>query len=164
MLLTPRIAETVKIPVVTVGGIADGRSLAAALTLGAQGVMMASRFIATKECVVHENIKKELINRQENDTRLFGKSIGLQGRALINKVIGEVLEIESQGGGLDKLIPLIAGPRIKQAWEEGDVEMAPLMVGQSIGLIHDIVTCKELLIKMHDEALAQLKKTRALFH
>ena len=163
MLLTPRIVETVKIPVVTVGGIADGRSMAAALTLGAQGVMMASRFIATKECSVHENIKQELINRQENDTRLFGKSIGLQGRALINKVIGEVLEIEAQGGGLDKLIPLISGPRIKQAWEEGDVEMAPLMVGQSIGLIHDILTCKELLIKMHDEALARLKKTSSLF-
>jgi len=164
MVLTPRIAETVKIPVVTVGGIADGRSMAAALTLGAQGVMMASRFIATKECMVHENIKQEIINRQENDTRIFGRSIGLQGRALINKVIEEVLEIESKGGGLDKLIPLIAGPRIKQAWEEGDVEMAPLMVGQSIGLIHDILLCKDLLVKMHNEANAVLKKSKALFN
>jgi nitronate monooxygenase len=164
MVLTPRIAETVKIPVVTVGGIADGRSMAAALTLGAQGVMMASRFIATKECVVHENIKQEIIKRQENDTRIFGKSIGLQGRALINKVIGEVLAIEEQGGGLDKLIPLIGGPRIKQAWEEGDVEMAPLMVGQSIGLIHDIISCKELLERMHDEANDHLKKASGLFN
>lgn len=163
MLLTPRIAETVKIPVVTVGGIADGRSMAAALTLGAQGVMMASRFIATKECDVHDNIKQEIIRRQENDTRIFGKSIGLQGRALINRVIGEVLDIESKGGGLEKLIPLIGGPRIKQAWEEGDADMAPLMVGQSIGLIHDILSCRDLLSKMHDEALAHLKKAAALF-
>ena len=82
MLLTPRIAESVKIPVVTVGGIADGRSLAAALVLGAQGVMMASRFIATQECEVHEAIKQELIKRQENETILYGQTTGLQGRGL----------------------------------------------------------------------------------
>src|SRR5512137_1559414 len=91
MVLIPRIAESVKIPVVAAGGIADGRTLAAALTLGAQGVMMASRFIATKECQVHENIKNELIRRQEFETILFGKSIGLQGRALKNRVINEIL-------------------------------------------------------------------------
>ena len=82
MILTPRIVDSVKIPVVTVGGIADGRSLAAALVLGAQGVMMASRFVATRECEVHDNIKQELLKRQEYETTMFGKSIGLQGRAL----------------------------------------------------------------------------------
>ncbi|MBW1818287.1 MAG: nitronate monooxygenase, partial [Deltaproteobacteria bacterium] len=97
MLLTPRIVESVNIPVVTVGGIADGRSLAAALTLGAQGVMMASRFIATRECLVHENIKQELVRRQENDTTIFGRSIGLQGRGLMNKVLGEIVAVEERG-------------------------------------------------------------------
>ncbi|HQH17257.1 MAG TPA: nitronate monooxygenase, partial [Smithella sp.] len=81
MVLTPRIAETVKIPVVTVGGVADGRTLAAALALGAQGVMMATRFVATKECEVHDNIKQEILRRQEFETALICKSIGLQGRA-----------------------------------------------------------------------------------
>lgn len=163
MVLTPRIAETVSIPVVTVGGIADGRSLAAALTLGAQGVMMASRFIATVECEVHDNIKQELIRRRENDTRIFGKSIGLQGRALKNKVIEEVLAIEEKGGGLEALIPLIGGQRVKEAWELGDVDHAPLMVGQSIGFIHEITTCAELLKRMHAEAQAHLQKASALF-
>lgn len=162
MVLTPRIADSVKIPVVTVGGIADDRSLAAALTLGAQGVMMASRFIATTDCVVHDNIKQELIKRQENETTLICKTIGLQGRALRNKIISEVLTAEGEGKGIEALIPLIAGQRIKRAWETGDVEDAPLMVGQSIGHIHDIVSCKELLEKMHDDAVAQMRKTSSL--
>ena len=158
MLLTPRIAESVKIPVVTVGGIADGRSLAAAMVLGAQGVMMASRFIATQECEVHEKIKQELINRQEQDTILYGQTIGLQGRGLKNKIISEIMAIEKQGGGLDDLIPLMSGLRVKEAWVSGDVESAPLMVGQSIGLIRDIPTCQELLDRMGKEAGEYLNK------
>src|SRR5208337_1040074 len=128
MVLTPRIVDSVKIPVVTVGGIADGRTMAAALTLGAQGVMMASRFIATLECGAHENIKQELIRRQEFETMLFGKSIGLQGRALKSKVIEEIIAIEARGGGLRELIPLLSGDRIQEAWEKGNVDYAPLMV------------------------------------
>ena len=157
ILLTPLISEAVKIPVVAAGGIADGRSLAAALTLGADGVMMASRFIATQECEVHDNIKQELIRRQENDTTLFGKSIGLQGRALKNEVIDKYLEIEARGGGLDELMPLMAGAQIEQVWKTGDVSAAPIMVGQSIGLIRDIPTCQELLDRMATEAVETLK-------
>jgi NAD(P)H-dependent flavin oxidoreductase YrpB (nitropropane dioxygenase family) len=160
MLLTPRIAESVKIPVVTVGGIADGRSLAAAMVLGAQGVMMASRFIATQECEVHEAIKQELINRQENETVLYGQTTGLQGRGLKNKILSEIMAVEKRGGGLDELIPLMSGLRVKEAWVSGDVESAPLMVGQSIGLIRDIPTCKELLDRMGKEAIECLDQAR----
>lgn len=159
MVLTPRIVSSVKIPVVTVGGIADGRTMAAALTLGAEGVMMASRFIATKECEVHENVKQELIRRQEFETVIYGKSIGLQGRGLKSKVIEEVLAIEARHGGFEELIPLLAGQRVKEAWETGDCDYAPLMVGQSIGLIHDIPTCQELLDRMAQEAKACSART-----
>lgn len=154
MVLTPRIVSSVKIPVVTVGGIADGRTMAAALALGAEGVMMASRFIATKECEVHDNIKQELIRRQEFDTVIYGKSIGLQGRGLKSKVLEEVLAIEARHGGFEELIPLLSGQRVKEAWETGDVNYAPLMVGQSIGLINDIPTCQELMERMAAEAKA----------
>ena len=154
MVLTPRIASSVKIPVVTVGGIADGRTMAAALALGAEGVMMASRFIATKECEVHDNIKQELIRRQEFDTVIYGKSIGLQGRGLKSKVLEEVLAIEARHGGFEELIPLLSGQKVKEAWETGDVNYAPLMVGQSIGLINDIPTCQELMERMAAEAKA----------
>jgi NADH:quinone reductase (non-electrogenic) len=160
MILTPRIVDSVKIPVVTVGGIADGRSVAAALVLGAQGVMMASRFVATQECDVHDNIKQELLRRQEYETRIFGKSIGLQGRALKSKVIEEVCAIEARGGGFEELIPLLSGQRIKEAWEKGDVDYAPLMVGQSIGLIQDVPTCRELLERMARETVVHLEKAR----
>ncbi len=162
MILTPRIVDSVKIPVVTVGGIVDGRSLAAALVLGAQGVMMASRFVATQECEVHDNIKQELLRRQEYETRIFGKSIGLQGRGLKTKVIEEICSIEERGGGFEELIPLLSGQRIKEAWEKGDVDYAPLMVGQSIGLIHDIPTCRDLLDRMAREASEHLAKAGRL--
>ena len=152
MLLTPRICDSVKIPVITAGGIADGRSLAAALVLGAEGVMMASRFIATKECLAHPKIKEELIRRQENDTTLILGTLDLQMRALKNELVSKVLEVESRHGGLEEIIPLISGKRSEKAWENGDVDGAPFAVGQSIGLIKEIVSCRELLETMVREA------------
>ncbi len=160
MVLTPRIVESVKIPVVTVGGIADGRSMAAALTLGAEGVMMASRFMATKECPIHDNIKREILRRQEHETTLICKSIGLQGRALKNKTVEEVLKLEAQKCSIMDLIPLISGKRVAEAWETGNVDIAPMMVGQSIGLIRDIPTVQELLERMVEEAKEHLKKAQ----
>jgi len=158
MVLTPRIAESVRIPVVAVGGIADGRTLAAALALGAEGVMMATRFVATQECEVHDNIKQELIRRQEYETALICKSIGLQGRAIKNKVVDEVLSLEAKGCGLEDLIPLISGERVREAWATGDVDRAPMMMGQSVGLVKDIPTCKELIERMAVEAEADIER------
>jgi NADH:quinone reductase (non-electrogenic) len=163
MVLTPRIVESVKVPVVTVGGIANGRTMAAALALGAQGVMMATRFVATKECEVHDNIKQEIIRRQENETTLICKSIGLQGRAIRNKLAEDVLAIEAQHGGLEKLIPLMSGKRVKEAWETGNVDIAPMMMGQSVGMVKDVPTCKELIERMVSEAKAEIERVAKLF-
>jgi NAD(P)H-dependent flavin oxidoreductase YrpB (nitropropane dioxygenase family) len=161
MVLTPRIREAVSIPVVTVGGIANGRTLAAALMLGADAVMMASRFMATRECEIHDNIKQELVNRQEQDTTLICKSIHLQGRALRNETVECILETEAKGGGLEEIIPLVSGERVLKAWETGDVNAAPMMVGQSIGLIHSIPTCAELLKEMMQEAEERINAIHA---
>ena len=163
MLLTPRIVDSVRIPVVTVGGIADGRSMVAALTLGASGVMMASRFIATLECRVHEDIKTKLVESRENDTTIFGKSYGLQGRALKNRIIEKIITMESQGVAVEEVIPLMGGDRIRDAWETGNVESAPLMVGQSVGLIQDVPTCRQLLETMAREAAETLRMTGEQF-
>lgn len=157
-VLTPRIAESVAIPVVTAGGMADGRGLAAALCLGAEGVLMASRFICTPECGVHDNVRAELIRRQEYETTLYGQTIGLQGRALLNDAIKKVIEIERLGGGLDKILPIIAGTLGPEIWERGNVNAGSINVGQSIGLIHDVVTCRELLERTATEAEAILKR------
>ncbi len=153
MVLTPRIAESIKIPVITTGGIADGRGLAAALALGAEGVHMATRFIATKECDIHKNFWDELIKRQEQDTTIICKSLNLQGRTLKNELSTRILEIEKQGGSINELGPLIGGQRMKTAYEQtGDVNDLAFMIGQSVGLIKDIVTCQELLDGMVKEA------------
>ncbi len=161
MVLTPRIAESVNIPVVQVGGIANGVTMAGALALGAEGVMMASRFMATKECEIHDNIKKLIVNKQEMDTAIICKSLHLQGRALTNDCVRQIMEIENKGGGFEDIYPLISGERMKDVWEGGNVEAAPMMVGQSIGLINDIPTCKELLERMTGEAEERLKKQAA---
>jgi len=129
MLLTPRICESVDIPVITAGGIADGRGMAAAIVLGAEGVMMASRFIATAECLAHPRIKEELVRRQENDTTLICKTIDLQMRALKNELVRKVLEVEARRGGIEEIIPLIGGEQSQKAWENGDVDAAPFAVG-----------------------------------
>jgi nitronate monooxygenase len=130
--------------------------MAAALMLGADGVMMATRFLATKECDIHDNWKQEFVKRQEYETALICKSLGLQGRALRNKTVEKVLEVEAQGGGLDDLMPLISGQRGRESWFSGDVDDAPVYVGQSIGLIHDVPTVAELLDSMMKEAEEQI--------
>ena len=163
MILTPKIAETVKIPVVTVGGIADGKSLAAALTLGAEGVMMATRFMATHECTVHDNIKQEILRRQENDTTLICKSINLQGRAVKNKLAMDILAAEARGAGLAELAPLLTGTRCQEAWDTGNVDIAPMMMGQTMGRIHDIKSCKEVIEDMVNQAKDEIARVSKLF-
>jgi nitronate monooxygenase len=158
MVLTPRINESVRIPVITAGGVADGRGLAAALVLGGEGVMMASRFIATKECLAHQAIKDELVLRQEYDTHLICRSINLQMRCLKNEISRRVLEVEDGQGTLEDILPYMIGSRSKEAWEIGDADMAPLAVGQSIGLIRDVPSCEELLDGMVGRAEAILSE------
>jgi NADH:quinone reductase (non-electrogenic) len=152
MVLTPRISETVKIPVITAGGIADGRGLAAALVLGGEGVMMASRFIATTDCLANVKIKEELVGRQEYETTLIMKSLNLQMRCLNNEIARKVLDVEAGQGTFEDVLPYMLGERSKTAWEVGDADMAPLAVGQSIGLINDIASCAELIERMVGEA------------
>ena len=113
--------------------------------------------IARRRQVI-DTFKQELIRRQEFDTVIYGKSIGLQGRGLKSKVLEEVLAIEERHGGFEELIPLLSGQKVKEAWENGDVNYAPLMVGQSIGLINDIPTCKELMERMAAEAKDSLSR------
>jgi NAD(P)H-dependent flavin oxidoreductase YrpB (nitropropane dioxygenase family) len=164
IVLTPRMVDVLDIPVVTVGGIADGRAMAAALAMGAEGVMMASRFLTTRECNVHDNIKQELVNRSETDTVLFGgKGLGMQGRALKNELVEKIQNIEDGGGKLEELFPLISGQRIKNAWAKGLVNEAPFMVGQCIGHIHEVMSCKEVLETMCGDAQKHLSQACARF-
>ncbi|MDP8256648.1 MAG: nitronate monooxygenase [Candidatus Alcyoniella australis] len=156
IVLLPKTAEAVDIPVIVAGGMVDGKSLAAALALGADGIMMASRFLATKDCAVHPNIHQLLIERNEMDTslhlRTLLKEFGLQVRALTNGIMRKVAQVEEEGGDFGELFPLISGQRAKEVWQTGDAEQAMLTVGQSIGRIYDIPTVDELIQRMVREA------------
>jgi NADH:quinone reductase (non-electrogenic) len=158
MVLWPRMMDSVNIPVIACGGIADGRSLAAVLALGCDGVLMATRFIATRECQVHPKIWEELIRRQENDTILINRTYGPQGRALKNSLTAEILQKEAEGASLMEIVPLMTGVKAIDAWQTGDTDHAALFVGQSIGLIKAVTTCKELLDSMVRDAQEILKR------
>ncbi len=158
-ILTPRIVDSVDIPVITTGGMVDGRGLAAALCLGAEGIMMATRFICVDECFAHSNVKQTIIDKEEHETRLYGRTIGLQGRALYNESIRKVLEIEDRKGGLDEIIPLISGTLGPEIWEQGKIDAGSINVGQSIGLVHDVVSSRTLLTTMVSDAEKMLKRS-----
>lgn len=162
MLLVPKVVESVDIPVLAAGGMADGKSLAAALSLGADGMMMATRFLATKESGVHENIYKVLLEKNENDTSLNLQSLlgafGLQVRALRNEIIRKVEEVESKGGDLNDLLPLISGERARKVWKDGNAEEAMLTIGQSVGRIADIPSVSTLIPRIIEEAKAALQQ------
>lgn len=164
MVLTPRIASTVKIPVVAVGGIANGKTMAAALSLGAEGVMMATRFLATRDCVaIHENFRDELLRRQENDARIVGKSTGVQCRVLDNDVAKEIDRLEAAGASLAQLLPRMSGQRNREAWVSGDLNHGMHSIGQSVGLVEDIPTTAELLARMVREARSELNRAVSMF-
>jgi len=167
LVLVPKVREAVNIPVMAAGGMADGKSMAAALALGADGIMMGTRFLATKESGIHPNIYKVLMEKTEADTSLQLQTLlagfGLQVRALRNEIMEKVAKVEEEGGDLGELLPLISGERARQVWREGNAEEAMLTIGQSVGRITDIPTVSERDAIMVKEAEAALKKGMKAF-
>lgn len=167
IVLVPKVRESVDIPILAAGGMADGRGLAAALSLGADGIMMATRFLATKESGVHPNIYKVLVEKTEADTALQLQSIlasfGLQVRALKNDIMIKIAQVEKDGGDLGELLPLITGERARQVWIDGKAEEAMLTIGQSVGRINDIPSVSELVKRIVEEAKTSLENSIAAF-
>lgn len=153
-ILLPLAAEALRIPFVASGGMADGRSLVAALALGADGINMGTRFIATQEAPVHEKVKEAIVRATELDTRLVMRSLRNTERVLNNAAVEEILRIEKEKGDalqIQDIIQQVAGvyPRIML---EGDMEAGAWSCGMVAGLIHDIPTCKELIDRIMREA------------
>ena len=160
LILVPLVRDAVHVPIIASGGFADGRGLVAALALGAHGMNMGTRFVATREAPVHENVKLALIRHGETDTRLIMRSLRNTERVLRNPAADKVLEIESRGNTrIEDLIPYVSGLVGKEMLEDGDVEKGTMAAGQCIGLIRDIPTCRELLDRIMAEA-EQIIKTR----
>ena len=151
-ILLPRAADELKIPFVASGGMSDGRSLVAALALGAEGVLMGTRFMCTQEARIHDNIKTWMHTLNENDTILIQKSIKNASRVVRNAHTEKILEMENRGATLEELLPMIRGTRGVNAYETGDTSEANITVGQGVGLINDTPTVKEVIDGMVAEA------------
>ena len=146
-VLLPRAAEELKIPFVASGGVANGRQLAAALALGADGINMGTRFIATQEAPVHQNVKQAIVDASELDTRLVMRPLRNTERVLNNAAVQRLLEKEKALGAnlkFEDIIHEVGGvyPRIMQ---DGDMDAGAWSCGMVAGLIHDIPTCKDLI-------------------
>lgn len=154
LVLIPAAVRKLRIPVIASGGIADGRGLAAALALGAEGVNMGTRFCATREAPIHDSIKAALVGASERDTRLIFRSLKNTARVLRNAISEEVVSMERRSGGatFDEIRPLVAGARGRAALEAGDVDGGVITAGQCVGLIDDVPGCAELLERMVCEA------------
>jgi nitronate monooxygenase len=153
-------ADQVKIPLIASGGIADGRGLAAALMLGAEGVNMGTRFCATEEAPIHRQIKEALIAANERDTQLIFRTLHNSGRVLKNAISNEVVAMERRPGGCEfkDIQPLVAGARGRAALESGEVDGGLVWASQVVGLIHDIPTCAELIERIVSDCRAVLER------
>ena len=147
MVLVPQIADAVSIPVIAAGGIADGRGMAAAFMLGAKGVQIGTRFVASQEAQVHENYKNYIVKAKDIDSRVTGRSTGHPVRALRNQMTKNYLEKEQAGVPFEELELLTLGS-LRKAVVEGDVVNGSVMAGQSAAMIHDILPCKEIIEKL----------------
>ncbi|MEU4673799.1 nitronate monooxygenase family protein [Amycolatopsis sp. NPDC023774] len=152
LVLIPAAAEQVTIPMIASGGFADGRGLVAALALGADGVNMGTRFLATAEAPVHDNVKQRLVEATERDTELIFRSLRNTARVASNATSREVVDILAGGGGFDDVRDLVAGSRGRKVYETGDVDLGIWSAGVVQGLVHDVPTVAELVSRIVAEA------------
>ncbi|MEM9085570.1 MAG: nitronate monooxygenase family protein [Pseudomonadota bacterium] len=163
-ILLPRAADELDIPFVSSGGMADGRSLVASLAMGAQGMNMGTRFIATKEAPVHQNVKDAIVAASELDTRLVMRPLRNTERVLANAAVDRLLEKEKELGDaitIQDILPEVAGvyPSIMM---EGDMDKGAWSCGMVAGLINDVPTCKELIDGIMEEAEAILARMNGM--
>jgi nitronate monooxygenase len=155
----PLTRDAISLPIIASGGFADGRGLVAALGLGADGMNMGTRFVATKEAPVHDNVKQALVGHTERDTRLIMRSLRNTERVMHNPAADKVLDIEARGNTqIEDIIPFVSGLVGKTMLEEGDMAKGTLAAGQCMGLIRDIPTCRQLLDRIMADAEAIVRE------
>ncbi len=157
--LVPQVCDAVKIPVIAAGGIADGRGMAAALMLGASAVQMGTRFVASRESIVHANYKEKIIKATDIDSTVTGLSTGHPVRCLRNKMTREYLKMEKEGVELMELEKLTLGS-LKRSVIDGDVVSGTLMAGQIAGLIKSEESCRDIVEGIVRECREVIERTR----
>jgi NADH:quinone reductase (non-electrogenic) len=152
LVLIPAAADRLTIPIIASGGFADGRGLVAALALGAEGINMGTRFLATKEAPIHENVKRQIVANTELHTDLVYRSMRNTARVGRNSVSQQVLAIERQGGSFEDVKHLVGGQRGRLVYETGNLDAGIWSVGLVQGLIHDVPSVKELVERIVSDA------------
>ena len=158
LILVPATADKVSIPLIASGGYGDSRGLVAALSLGAEAINMGTRFLATQEAGVHENMKTKLVESGERDTTLIFRTMKNTARVFKNDIAEEVVKIEADGGTIKDVAHLVSGDRGRKAMAAGDLNGGIWTAGMITALIHDIPTVAELVTRISAEAQQLIEK------
>lgn len=156
MPLVPQVVDGVSIPVIAAGGIADGRGMAAAFALGAEGIQMGTRFLVADECQVHDNYKEKVLKAKDIDAKVTGRSGGHPVRSLRNKMTNQYLKMEADGATFEELESLTVGA-LRKAVVDGDMDNGTVMAGEISGLVKKRQTCAEII----EEIVAEAKEVAA---
>lgn len=156
MTLVPQVVDAVDIPVIAAGGVGDGRGFAAAMMLGASGVQMGTRFLVSKECVIHQNYKDRVLKAKDIDTVVTARSTGHPVRQLRNKMTREYLRMEKEGCSFEEMESLTIGS-LRKAVQEGDADFGSMMSGQIAGMVKKEQSCQEMIAEIMEEAGQLLK-------
>ncbi|MCR6105977.1 DUF561 domain-containing protein [Salipaludibacillus agaradhaerens] len=157
MALLPQVTNAVSIPVIGAGGIGDGRGIAAAFALGAQGVQVGTRFLTTVECPTHDNFKQAVLDADDTSTTVTGRSIGGPVRSIKNKMIDEYIKLEKNNASRDELEKLSLGS-LRKAVFEGNMDEGSVMAGQICGMCNKLTTVENMITSMFDEAQVVMTK------
>ncbi|MFX1346058.1 MAG: NAD(P)H-dependent flavin oxidoreductase [Promethearchaeota archaeon] len=163
LVMTPSVVDAIDVPVIAGGGITDGRAVAAVLALGAEGAIMGTRMMATKECPLHDNLKNAFVQAAETDTHLVMRSIRNTHRVWRNKAAEKIIELEAKKAGLQEIIQVASGQNALKMYREGDIDAGMVSCGQGVGLVKDIPTVKELLDRIMKEAEEVINRLHKIF-
>jgi len=162
LVMTPSVVDALDVPVIAGGGVSDGRGIAAILALGAEGVIMGTRMMTTKECPLHDNLKNAFIQASETDTQIVMRSIRNTHRVWRNQAAEQIIELESKNASLQEIIKVASGQNALKMYREGDINAGMVSCGQGVGLARDIPTVKELLDRMMKEAEETIQKIKII--
>ena len=159
MNLVPQVADVISIPVIAAGGVADGRGMAAAFALGAEGVQVGTRFVCAAESNVHINYKEKIVEANDRATVVTGRSTGHPVRGLKNKLSREFEELEKRGASIEEIEKLGTG-KLRLAVVEGDTQWGSLMAGQSAGLVKKIEPAAAIIEDLINGATAEIERLK----
>ncbi len=145
LCLVPRAVDSLKVPVIGGGGVADGRGFLAVLSLGAQGVIIGTATLVAEECPIHPKLKQALIEASELDTMILLRSIQNSHRIWINEAARKVAELEKRGAGLNDIIRAASGDRAQKMFQEGDLNAGTISCGQGVGLVKKVMPMKDII-------------------